>query len=95
MHKEVEEFFDKLKAKGFVPEEDIAWVGVPIEFLSELGELKICPIRNCFYIKIGGVEFRECERSNPLDLRLERWFAWNLTGRSRKLFKILESKNEQ
>ena len=86
--KEVDKFFARLEAKGFVPEEDIAWVGVPMEYLKGIGSLDICPVRRCFYCTIRGVEFREQERKNCSKLKFEGWFAWNITGRTKKLFVI-------
>ena len=84
----VNEFFISLIDRGFVPEEDIAWVGVPYEFLIHLGVTKICPVRKCGYCVVQGVEFRECKRNNSADIKLEGWFAWNITARTKKLFKV-------
>jgi hypothetical protein len=91
---EVDNFFARLKAKGFVPEEDIAWVGVPYEYLVQLAKLKVCPVRHCFYCEYQGVEFRELERKNPRYFQLEGWFAWNITGRTKKLFIVKDEKDD-
>ena len=82
----VDDFFASLRDRGFIPEEDVAWVGVPLEFLQQLGELKVCPVRHCHYTSVGGVEFRECARKTD-DIKLEGWFAWDITARTKKLFK--------
>ena len=91
MKKRVEVFFQALKDKDFIPEEDVAWVGVPYEFLVQLATLKVCPVRHCFYCEYNGVEFRELERKNPNDIKLEGWFAWNITGRTKKLFVVKDT----
>lgn len=81
------EFFDDLRHRGFVPEEDIAWVGVPLKFLLTFEQdLQRCPVRDCFYTVIDGVEFRQQSRKNSEDTKLEGWFAWNITARTKKLF---------
>ena len=82
----VDAFFQGLIARGFIPEEDGAWVGVPLEFLQQLGELKVCPVRHCYYTNVGGVEFRECARKTN-EIKLEGWFAWDITARTKKLFR--------
>lgn len=81
-------FFQQMISRGFVPEEDIAWVGVPVEFLQQLGSPQRCPIRDCMYCKVDGVEFRECPRNSydGVVISLDKWFAWNITGRTKKLF---------
>ncbi len=87
-NKIIDKFFADIVERGFVPQEDIAWVGVPLQFLQQLGELSICPVRHCFYCVINGVEFRECVRKNSADIKLEGWFAWNKTKRTKKLFNM-------
>ncbi len=73
---------------NFVPEEDVAWVAVTLEFLNELeGEMKKCSLRDSYYKRYKGIEFRQSQwATNDCLVDLKGKFAWNITKRTRALF---------
>ena len=86
-NKVANELFESLREKGFVPEEDIAWVGVSLEFISSLDGLAfICPIRDVPCKVYQGVEFRVSQWATHDHSRLNGRFAWNITKRTKDLF---------
>ena len=80
--------FDDLRNKGFIPEEDIAWVAVTAKFLDGLDGLSfICSLRQVKCKIYKGVEFRVSQWANNESLNnLTGKFAWNITKRTRQLF---------
>lgn len=79
--------FDSLVEQGFIPEEDIAWCGVNLEFLLALdGVTFICPIRDVQCKVYRGVEFRFSQWATHDHSHLNRRFAWNITKRTKDLF---------
>lgn len=86
-------FLQELRSKEFIPEEDIAWVGVNYYFLCGLdGVMMRCPIRDCNYKKFEGVEFRETQWASN-EYVLHGHFAWNITKRTKDLFNWEKPKN--
>lgn len=77
-----------LRAKGYVPEEDVAWVAVHPSVLCEIpGEAFLCPIRGIKCKKFEGMEFRESDFARVDVTDLSRSFAWNITKRTKEIFK--------
>lgn len=86
-NKVVRELFQGLRKREFIPEEDIAWVGVCLEFLDDLeGEAFLCPIRDVLCKKFEGVEFRVSQWATHDHTHLNGRFAWNITKRTKDLF---------
>ena len=86
-NKVANDLFNSLIARGFIPEEDIAWVGVCLEFLDDLdGEAFLCPIRDILCKKYEGVEFRVSQWATHDHSHLNGRFAWNITKRTKDLF---------
>lgn len=83
-----EDLTASLRAKGYIPEEDVAWVAVNSSILCELpGEAFLCPIRGIKCKKFEGMEFRESDFAGKDVVDLSGWFAWNITKRTKDLFK--------
>lgn len=81
------DLFMGLENRGFIPEEDIAWVGVCFDFLDDLdGEAFLCPIRDVLCKKYKGVEFRVSQWATHDHSHLNGRFAWNITKRTKDLF---------
>ena len=86
-NKIADELFQGLIEKGFIPEEDIAWCGVNLEFISSLdGVAFICPIRDVPCKVYNGVEFRVSQWATHDHSHLNGRFAWNITKRTKDLF---------
>lgn len=87
VNKIAKDFLQSLRNKEFIPEEDIAWVGVCHEFLDDLeGQEFLCPIRDVLCKKYEGVEFRVSQWATHDHSNLNGRFAWNITKRTKDLF---------
>lgn len=93
-NKAADEFLDSLRAREFIPEEDVAWVSATYSFLCVLdGEMLRCPIRDVNYKKYKGVEFRESQWAGNGDFTGR--FAWNISKRTKDLFNWEKPKGQK
>ena len=89
----LDQLLSDLESKGFIPEEDVAWIPASISQIMETHEfILFCPVREVRYIIYKGIEVRENEKYCKAN-SLKGWFAWNITGRTKKLFVTKETKD--